>query len=116
MRRCERLPDGLCLLHVCEPATNCGVAFLGTDDLVSTTSSCSYVLNPAPLDSSDLYVYFEEVGSDPPVRRRIERYVSWNYAALQQEIDFVGTACDELESGAVTPIVVIGCGGCPGGY
>jgi hypothetical protein len=68
--------------------------------------SCEYRLSSVPPDPDQLYVYFDGA----PVTRDQGRNNGWDHQAGTNVLNFYGSACDQLQSGAVGQLqIVYGC-------
>lgn len=87
--------------------------------IAGSVLSCSYALGTRPPDPNLLYVYFDGVA----VPRDGSHANGWDYNGAQNQINFYGAACQQLQSGQVGQLTVVyGCplppdydGGTPGG-
>jgi len=69
--------------------------------------TCVYTLSEKPTDLSQLYVY----QSKQPVARDTTHAGGWDYSASTNQITFYGAACQALQSGKVSDLVIVY--GCP---
>ena len=110
-----------------DDATELSAAF---QDIVGTVASCSYALGETPPDEDRLYIYLDYHCSDRTSESdcllgvdctwasdncsgeavRLEKDSgSWVYDQSLNQIDFLGSECDAIKSGTVSPLVVYGC-------
>lgn len=73
--------------------------------IVGSVLSCSYALSEVPPDPNQLYVWIDGmlVAADPAN--------GWTYDPVTNQINFVGTTCDALQSGTAGELIVSY--GCP---
>lgn len=69
--------------------------------------SCTYTLSDKPKDLTQLYVY----ESKQPIARDTTHAGGWDYNAATNQITFYGAACQALQSGKVSDLVIVY--GCP---
>lgn len=73
--------------------------------IAKSTLSCSYVLDSAPPNPNEIYVFFDNVTKVP---RDIMN--GWEYDAGKNQVVFYGPACDDLKNGVVKDLdIVFGC-------
>jgi hypothetical protein len=74
--------------------------------IAGAVASCTFVLDGAPPDPNDLYVFFD----DDPAGIPMDPTNGWTYDPVAGTITFHGAACEALQSGAVADLdVVFGC-------
>src|SRR5262249_9985485 len=78
------------------------------DDVVQQVSSCRFTLTGTPPDRFGIFVYLEANGN-PDDRQPIFDGVGFHYDASTNQMEFFGSACDQVKSGARIPIVIYGC-------
>lgn len=77
------------------------------DDILTKVSSCRYLLSDAVIPYWDaVYAYLQ---SPDGTRVRVERYTGWDLNGVGPTIEFFGTACEQLKTGIVMPLVTIHC-------
>jgi hypothetical protein len=76
-------------------------------DIAGEVLSCTYELSEAPPDLEALYVYFDGTG----VTRDTTHGDGWDYDPATNQLTFYGPACEALQSGMVTDLVIVH--GCP---
>ena len=72
--------------------------------------SCTYTLSDTPKDLTQLYVY----ESKQPIARDTTHAGGWDYNTATNQITFYGAACQALQSGKVSDLVIVY--GCPLGH
>ncbi len=78
------------------------------DAIAGSLASCDYVLDGSPPDITRLYVYF----NDDPAGVPPDPADGWTYDDATHTLSFHGSACMQIQSGAVTNLDVVF--GCPG--
>lgn len=69
--------------------------------------ACSYLVDPAPADLTQTYVWFEQSEAVP---RDPTRVAGWDYDPATQLLTLYGSYCDRLKTHAVTKVdVIFGC-------
>lgn len=77
---------------------------MALDTIANATIGCDYKLTDVPPDPSKVFVFFDNVSvpAGPPD--------GWTYDPVTNTITFLGAACGQIKSGAVTNVhVVYGC-------
>lgn len=88
------------------PADNLADLTQALSDIATDVMSCEIVLDSAPPNPDDVYVFFND--QVPAVPR--DGVDGWTYDSTTLTITFHGASCDQLKSGTVTDIdVVYGC-------
>jgi hypothetical protein len=90
------------------PASNQAELSSAFDQIAAAVASCDYVLDTAPPNATDIFVYFND---DPTAVPRDDTN-GWSYDPVTKKLTFNGSSCDQVKSGTVTDIDVVF--GCPG--
>lgn len=73
--------------------------------IAASAASCDYLLDVAPEDLAEMFVFFNDLEEIDP-----DAVNGWTYDANTMTLRFVGAACQQLQSGTVSDIdVVFGC-------
>jgi hypothetical protein len=76
--------------------------------IAQKTLSCTYTLDSAPADPSQIFVFFN---NETKVLQDTGHMNGWDYDMAANQVTFYGPSCDQLKSGTVTDIdIVFGCG------
>ena len=75
--------------------------------IASQVVGCSYLVDPAPEDVNQVYVWFEQTESVP---RDTSHMMGWDYDPATQLLTVYGMYCDRLKAHSVTKVdVIFGC-------
>ncbi len=115
------------------PADNKEELVSALSNIASSVASCSYSLDSVPQDPDRLTVYFYHQCSSKTAQGECEaapgcawsggacdgdpvwlprdrsRTDNWDYDLSINQVVFAGAACDKLQAGGVTPVVILGC-------
>jgi hypothetical protein len=78
------------------------------DDVIKQVSSCRFTMSSLPPDPFGIFVYLQDP-VDSSIRVPVFGGSNWHYDFTTNQIEFFGTVCDEVKSGAQIPIVIYGC-------
>jgi hypothetical protein len=90
--------------YVASDAASLAAAFAS---IAGQVLSCSYALSEKPKDLSQLYVYQAKL----PIARDTTHKNGWDYDSTTNQLTFFGAACQALQSGKVSDLVIVY--GCP---
>ncbi len=89
-------------------ATNAAALQTALNDVIQQVSSCRFALTSTPPDRYKVNVYLEDP-AHPENRTLATPNTEYLYDPTFNQVQFLGTTCSDVKSGARAPIVVFGC-------